>query len=81
MCVGRQRLEKQLTWVGMAARTERWRVGKGSGTGNEGRWHLKQVLLVMWHYPRVVDSSFSSCSLLQGSVTGQTAQCCGRKPR
>lgn len=49
-------LEKQLTWVGRAAGKEWWRTGKGSGTGNEGRWHLRQVLLVMWNYqgPRLL---------------------------
>lgn len=50
VCVQAGGLEKQLTWVGRAARTEWWRMGKGSGAGNEGRWHLRQVLLVMWHY-------------------------------
>lgn len=76
VCVWAAKMEKQLTWVGRAARREWCRMGKGSGTGNEGRWHLRQVLLVIWHYQGPLrlllrwPPSFSSCSFLQGSVKG-----------
>jgi len=49
MCMRAAGLGNQLVWVGGAARTERRRVGKGSGTGNEGSWRQRQVMLVMWH--------------------------------
>lgn len=49
MCVQAVGLEKRLPWVGRMSRTECWRMAKG--IENEGRWHLRQVILVMWPYP------------------------------